>query len=364
MERMTLALGNRRRRQVKNIQRLRELKLEILSRCSLQCVHCSSDASPERTGFLEPSLVRPLVRSFRRLGGESVAISGGEPLEHPDLLSILRIVADESIQTTLYTSGTQGTDALMPISTESARSLKPLVATAVFSLQGATASEHDRFTGRSGSYETVLASLTVCQEVGIPVAVHFVPTSANYRSLPEVIALLKRLRVPCISLLRFVPHGRGAHHALALDAGQLSELRATVHSSVEDAEIAVRIGSPFRILHHPSSPPCTAGIDRLLITPEGTAYPCDAFKGFVYEDAYMNVFAVGLEAVWTRSGFLARARALVGKIPVECSGCEKAANCQGGCLAQRAFAVQALDSVHRDPDCTMAAGDNAVGSGT
>ena len=347
-----------------NAHRLRELKLEILSRCPLHCVHCSSDASPERKEVLEPNLVLPLMRDFRSLGGESVAISGGEPLEHPHLLRILRAIADESVQTTLYTSGTQGTDALTPISAEFAKSLKPLVATAVFSLQGATASEHDSFTGRSGSYEAMLSSLAVCRHAGIPVSVHFVPTSTNYRSLPEVMNLLKRLRVPAISLLRFVRHGRGAHLALALGAGQLSELRAIVDSFVEDADIAVRIGSPFRILHCPSTPLCTAGIDRLLITPEGTAYPCDAFKGFIYEDAYMNVFAVGLEAVWARSGFLARVRALVGRIPAECSGCEKAANCQGGCLAQRAFAVQALDSVHRDPDCTMAAGDNAVGSGT
>lgn len=347
-----------------NTHRLRELKLEILSRCPLHCVHCSSDSSPERKEVLEPDLVPPLMRDFRSLGGESVAISGGEPLEHPHLLRILRAIADESIQTTLYTSGTQGTDALIPISAEFAKSVKPLVATAVFSLQGATASEHDSFTGRSGSYETMLSSLAVCQDAGIPVSVHFVPTSANYRSLCEVIALLKQLRVPSISLLRFVPHGRGAQHAQALDVGQLLELRAIVDSFVEDPDIAVRIGSPFRILHHPSSPPCTAGIDRLLITPQGTAYPCDAFKGFTYEDAYMDVFAVGLEAVWTRSGFLERVRSLVAVIPAECYGCEEAATCRGGCLAQRAFATNTLDCVHRDPDCTVADGDRAIGGET
>jgi len=293
------------------------------------------------------------MRDFRTLGGESVAISGGEPLEHPELLSILEAVAGEGIQTTIYTSGTHigDNERLRPVSVGFAKLLKPLIADAAISLQGATASEHDSFTGTPGSYEATLSSISACQEVGIPVSIHFVPTSTNYQSLPEVVALLKHLRVPQISLLRFVPHGRGTHNALALDVEQLVELRTMVDSFAEKDGATVRLGSPFRILHNPSSPPCTAGIDRLLITPEGTAYPCDAFKGFPYDDAYRNVFATSLVAVWRQSLFLAHVRALTVEISAECRGCRHAADCRGGCLAQRAFSAGALDLVHRDPGC-------------
>jgi len=338
---------------MQDIYKLRELKLEILSRCPLRCPHCSSEASLEQTDALDPDLVLPLVRTFVSLGGESMAISGGEPLEHPRLLDILVAIAGQGIVTTLYTSGTHGTNGLVPISMGLAEELKPLIGGVVFSLQGATASEHDGFTGRSGSFQATLSSLAACQRAGIPLSVHFVPTAADYRSLPSLVVLLKRLGVPRVSLLRFVPHGRGAHHPLALDTGQLRELRSIVESLAVDSGIVVRTGSPYRILHLPSSPPCTAGIDRLLITPEGTAYPCDAFKGFDYEDAYRNVFAAGLEAVWTRSRFLERVRCLVGELPAACRGCSHAATCGGGCLAQRAFAARALDASNRDRDCMM-----------
>ena len=91
----------------------------------------------------------------------------------------------------------------------------------------------------------------------------------------------------------------------------------------------------------------------MLIAPDGTAYPCDAYKGFAFPgDAYLNVYHVGLEAVWTKSKFFKKARELARTLPKACRrDCEFEDMCHGGCPAQRAFEYGKLDSIHCDPCC-------------
>ncbi len=333
---------------------LTDLKLEILDRCPMRCVHCSSESSRDRTLFVSPSQVAEVMREFVLLDGKQVEISGGEPLEHPELLAILDVIRAENLATTIYTTGTRVTRdrSISPLDFAFAEELRHRTRSLVFSLQAGEAAIHDAFTEVPGSFEATIAAIQACQFVGIDVTLHCVPTQINFESLPALIDMMRTLRVRRVSLLRFVPHGRGIGHSLALNRQQHLALRAMVTSLASDNQVSIRLGSPYSILQRVDVPACRAGIDRMLIAPDGTAYPCDAYKGFVFpDDAFANVFAVGLETVWTRSAFFREAREYARKLPSECRDCAYEDTCHGGCPAQRVFQYGQFNLVHRDPDC-------------
>jgi MoaA/NifB/PqqE/SkfB family radical SAM enzyme len=82
--------------------------------------------------------------------------------------------------------------------------------TLIFSVYAADASIHDTITGRPGSLEILQESLSRSLRVGIAVEFHFVPMRPNWRELVEVVSLAERFWVRRVSILRFVPQGRGS----------------------------------------------------------------------------------------------------------------------------------------------------------
>ena len=333
---------------------LAELKLEITTRCPLQCQHCSSCAGPHGDVAVEPSVLEGVVKEFVALGGRRLMLSGGEPLAHPEWSAILAIIRRHEVAVSFYTTGICMPD-LTILSARDADRLHAMQVDAVFSLHGSSPETHDACTGISGSFTATHAAINRCRQAGLEVSLHMVPMPSNYRMLPEMMALAERWEVRSVSLLRFVPQGRGAlaMYQLGLTPEQMCELRQLVVHVQQLSPVQLRLGSPFRLFHLPSIPACTAGIDRLLITPHGDAFPCDAFKGFPFVDAVRNVYEYGLTKVWQQSNLLHRLRKIAHTLPTACQGCAYTQNCHGGCPAQRAYARGALDTCHRDPGCMI-----------
>lgn len=331
-----------------------ELKLEIISKCPQRCRHCSSESSPEAGQMADPALIEGIAGELIGLGGNQVALSGGEPLEHPELMAILRILRDENLAVLLYTTGLCQRGSLHPLDVQEALDLRCFLRSAVFSLQGGSASVHDMLTGMAGSFDMTIESLRACKSAGIDVALHFVPTKLNYQDLPDLVALAERLGILRISLLRFVPHGRGASNSLdlVLTPDQLTELRSSV-VQLSSERVHLRLGSPFRIMSTTGVPACQAGIDRMLVTPDGKAYPCDAFKGFAVDDDCQNVYTHGLTNVWRHSRYFRLVRDIVADVPDGCRGCYRQYYCRGGCIAQRALAYGSLNDCRPDPCCLV-----------
>jgi len=302
--------------------------------------------------------IERLVKEFLDLDGKQIEISGGEPIEHPNIFDILRLMHIKHISPSVYTTGIRMVDnVLKPIDIVMAKKLSEYVRSLVFSIQGGDAEIHDSFTRMPGSFEATISAIKACKEAGIDnIFVHFVPTQLNYRSLPSLVSLLQKIKVGRVSLLRFVPHGRGYGSSLALNSSQNFELRNMIEL-ISKKQVTVRLGTPYSIFQIEGIPYCHAGLDRMLVAPDGTAYPCDAYKGYAFPgDEYNNVYTVGLKKVWTKSKFFIIARRFTKRVPTQCKGCEFEDTCHGGCPAQRAFAYSIgnpdkLDAFHADPGC-------------
>jgi radical SAM protein with 4Fe4S-binding SPASM domain len=226
----------------------------------------------------------------------------------------------------------------------------------VFSLFGDTALCHERVTRIRGSFQKTIAGVTTCAKMGIETEIHFVPLASNCRSLCGIAVLARKAGAARISVLRFVPQGRGALlRSEALTRAQNLELKRTIEQLRSEGH-AVRTGSPFNFLMVNDSPKCCSGIDRLIVTPDSRICPCDAFKQIHAEDlvgtadgSVLN--GVSLGECWEKSPYLLAVRKyLTTPFAPDCQPCRLLEDCLSGCLAQKVLAYGGLDK-RPDPDC-------------
>jgi len=183
---------------------LREIKLEVTHACPLACVHCSSDASPSCARQMASTDCRRIILDAGKMGVSKLAFSGGEPLVWPALDDSVSQAIELGMEVSIYTSGNVDSP------TKRFRSLTSRGCHRfVFSLFGASAETHERTTRIGGSFHRTLSAVAAVRNSGSEAEIHFVPFAENFNELGELAELGKRNGVSQISVLRFVPQGRG-----------------------------------------------------------------------------------------------------------------------------------------------------------
>lgn len=337
--------------------RLRELKIEVTRECPLRCLHCSSNGAPHAPEKLEPTRVADIIREFADMGGETLAISGGEPLVYKDLLLILNVCRTLDIQPDFYTTGIYSNGvSLSPISKNTLQLLGESCAKVVFSVHGARAETHDTLTRVAGSFFTTMEAIQRTLDTRILTEVHVVPTAINFAEIDDMVRLFASMGIKRVSWLRFVPQGRGE---LNRDMLQLTkeQLRRLAHARIElqqmYPEVEIRTGSPFNILCPQSPTPCVAGLSVLAVRPDGQIVPCDAFKQFRSPYRSSSILDHSLLEVWQKSDLLNEVRRIhESRYSHQCRSCPAYSRCHSGCLAQNAIAAGRLVD-GKDPDCLL-----------
>jgi radical SAM protein with 4Fe4S-binding SPASM domain len=188
-------------------------------------------------------------------------------------------------------------------------------------------------------------------KLNITTEIHFVALRKLIEELPPLAGMAERLGVGKISILRFVPQGRGEQSASELAPGladfrNLRDMILDLRSRKPD--LTFRLGSPFNFLSLNSPTPCTTGTDRMLIDADGFAYPCDALKQVKTADNQNNVFEHSLSQILENAPLFQLVRNA--PTPPDCQSCPDYGHCLGGCLAQRLLADKNL-STQPDPAC-------------
>ena len=150
----------------------------------------------------------------------------------------------------------------------------------IFSFHGATAQTHDFITQTHGSYECLLTSLKNCLHAGIECEMNFVPIKVNVDEFEHLIEIAESLKIAKISILRFVPQGRGALNRSELELNSEEE-DSFVNELIQLREvknIEIRTGSPFNGIVPGNKVPCRAGFGKLVVQADGNVLPCEVFK--------------------------------------------------------------------------------------
>ena len=332
---------------------LNEVKIEVTYRCALACIHCSSDATPENHAEISQDNCLNIITQIAKLGAKNIAFSGGEPLLWPHLAVAIEHSKKHDLKATVYTTGNvQNFESILP------NLINKGLNRAIFSLFGSTPAIHERITRIFGSYNATINAIKLAKYYGIAPEIHFVPLAMNYNEINLLVQLALELDVHKISVLRFVPQGRGQLlKRQTLNKAQNLELRRDI-VRIRGTGFDIRTGSPYNFLMLNKSPRCSSGFDKLIIGPDLRIYPCDAFKQImaaelVGTDDYSVLNGVDLATCWEKSPFLGAIRNyLTTPFAEPCASCRALDDCLSGCLAQKVIYNSSLIK-SPDPMCIL-----------
>lgn len=333
--------------------KLREIKIEVTHKCPMACIHCSSDATPLCQREMTKDKCFEIINQAIEMGVEEVSFSGGEPLIWPWIAEAIKSASEGNMKVAIYTTGyVDMIDTLYTTLKECG--LKK----AIFSVYGPSELIHERVTRLAGSFNKTLQSMEYAHEAGIETEVHFVAMSKNYRYLKDIVELVVKYGITRVSVLRFVPQGRGALlSASSLDKKQNLDLKKTIIQLRKEG-YDVRTGSPFNVFMINSQPACYSGIDRVIISPDLRIYPCDAFKQIMAEElvgtlSLSSLDGATLDDCWQQSPYLEAVREyLTTDFAEPCKACNMLEDCLSGCLAQKVITYGGLQK-KPDPACLM-----------
>ena len=329
-----------------------EIKLELSYRCNMNCLHCSSEGSKDKNVKISLEESLNIINSALKLKIKSISLSGGEPLLWPNLYELVNYYKKNEVTIKLYTNGaTQNFEEILS-------RIKKTEMIVIFSLYGSDPLIHDNVTGIEGSFYKTLSSMKYTLKRGFKSEIHFVPLSINYKELIPLNRLVSEIGINKISILRFVPQGRGANRkSLILNKKQNLELKEDI-LKLRRSGFSIRTGSPLNFLLIKNQPECTSGINKLVIAPDLHIYPCDAFKQIKSDklfgyDEFSSLNNHTLEDCWENSVYLDGIRKILNlKYQEPCLSCPEINLCRSGCVAQKIMCDYSLNQI-TDPSCLI-----------
>ena len=333
---------------------LNEIKIEVTYNCPLSCVHCSSDANPGHLLSIPADKCIEIIKDALLVGVKEIAFSGGEPLVWDGITDAIIFSKEMGLKNSIYTSG----------NCDNAEELLKELATAgvdrlIFSVYSDNEKEHNRVTRKANSFSNTLKAIAIARSLGIIVEIHFVALASNYKKLENIVELARTNGVKRVSVLRFVPQGRGLliSDKDTLGKAQNLELKKII-TELRSKDFDIRTGSPFNVLFLNEEPKCMAAQDRLIIAPDLNVYPCDAFKQISSEtistgDEYSRLDRHSVAECWQHSKYFELVRNAIFATPTEpCKSCKSYQMCLSGCLAQKYLYYSSLCK-NPDPACLM-----------
>lgn len=138
-------------------------------------------------------------------------------------------------------------------------------------------------------------SIIRAKAAGLKVDVHFIPMKPNYREFSDILECLEIAGIKNISVLNFVPQGRGKEYQeeLMLTQEEIRAFAEILKKGKEHYSGNIRIGIP---LNGKISHLCTAGTEKLDIKYDGTILPCPAFKEMNLET--MEKYGIRLHSIY------------------------------------------------------------------
>ncbi|HYC62216.1 MAG TPA: radical SAM protein [Thermoanaerobaculia bacterium] len=268
--------------------RLFSVLIELTYRCNLDCFFCYNDLGL-RGKPLAFEQYDTLLRDLASMDVLNVALSGGEPLAHPDFFRIGARARELGFLVRVKSNG-------HALRGELARRLRDEVDPFVIevSLHGATAATHDRQTRVPGSFMRLIENLRELQELGLRVKVNSTLTIWNEAETAEMYALTDSLGLPLRFDLQVSPNDNGDRTPLNVaptDEGIRNLMR------IEDARMATLPPMPDLVVTAaPSSKHCGAGSAAVAIDPYGNVYPCVQWRR-----AVANLHQRSIVDVWADS---------------------------------------------------------------
>jgi len=192
---------------------------------------CGWKASPprarlpkEKTRFSTAEAFH-LIEEVASMQVPLLALTGGDPLQRPDLLPIIDFASKHSVRTSLTLLPTQRLDHDVISDLKSCGLMR-----IAFWLHGSTPGLNDSHWKIPGLYRRTLETIGICHEVQLPVQINTIVSRRNLHDIDSMIELLTRLDAMLWNVFFYVPPSR-EEAAEMPDADQHEQIFAKLYAA-------------------------------------------------------------------------------------------------------------------------------------
>jgi radical SAM protein with 4Fe4S-binding SPASM domain len=331
-----------------------ELYVMITDGCNLTCRHCWPRARDVAAAVsISPSDLQTLVESFIRLGVDTLILTGGEPLTHPDCMSMLARLAGQTglDEVCLQTNGTLLTpDCVAQINTLPREKIRIQV-----SLDGAHPATHDGLRGTDRFRQAVDGVRRLSRMGWGPnIRLAFTETESSMDSLPDLLNLADELGVGQVVSGCLVKKGRAGNDTdLKLPRpDQYQSLLTRYHEDQAFQQQYHRLANFsaiewFNGRAFPIDNQCQC-MRMPYVTAAGDLYPCNMLPEVRWRiaDVFNRPFAEVIDALLTGWQDIPEVYRRRREIPT-CQSCAGNEHCGGGCPG-RAINVESDGNLPED----------------
>ena len=331
---------------------LKEIKIELTNKCSRNCKHCSSNATSNINNLKELNFedVSRIIKEAKFMGADTIVFTGGEPLMYDRLNELVELTSKLAMRSTIYTFAYRTNESLNKYRELINLGLNKIV----YSLADSLSDEED-----ISVYDKVEFFDKVFENNNTRLGFHYTVSKDSFARLEQVVnetieTFKSRSYFDKVSLLRFVPHGKGTSNMDLSKEELLAIKNLYLNSNNKDK---IRLGTPWNILGIENTP-CIIADEIMIIGFDGIAYPCDSIKYFTKLGISGNIKENSLMEIYD-SEYFSNIRKF--NNDNSCSSCEQYSICKSGCIGQKIIAnyTESEDKVltlkrcinSRDPKC-------------
>lgn len=305
---------------------LKEVKIELTNKCSRNCKHCSSNATSSIANLKELDFedVYRIIKEAKLMGVETIVFTGGEPLMYDRLPELINLTSKLEMKSTIYTFAYRTDETLNKYRTLIDLGLNKIV----YSLADSLSAEED-----TSSYDKAEFFDKIFENNNARLGFHYTVSKDSFSILETVVAetiktFKSRSYFDRVSLLRFVPHGKGTT-AMDLSKEELLAIKR-LYLNLNDKD-KIRLGTPWNILGIENTP-CIIADEIMIIGFDGIAYPCDSIKYFTKLGVSGNIRENSLMEMYNSEYFSNIRKFNASNF---CFTCEQYSICKGGCIGQK-----------------------------
>jgi SynChlorMet cassette radical SAM/SPASM protein ScmF len=318
---------------------LLSLYVYISGSCNLACRHCwiepDYQAGDGNGKFIRFEHLKKAVREAKPLGLQSIKLTGGEPMLHPQFRQIVEHIESQRIGMLLETNGTL-------IDDDTARFLKAkkFFNFVSVSLDGAREATHDRLRGVRKSHRSAIAGIRSLVKAGFQPQMICTLHKGNVGEIDRVIDMAAKLGCGSIKFnhVQKLGRGNGFFSKNGLTVGEI----ITLHRSVLTLEkkypsLNIHFDVPMAFLPIKKLLNDRLGrcaVKSILGILSGGEMALCGIGVTVPELVFGDIASDRIQDIWTRSPFLAELRKSVpAHFSGTCGACMFRDYCLGSCIA-------------------------------
>jgi AdoMet-dependent heme synthase len=209
---------------------------ETTQACALACKHCRASARPWRDPR-ELSTVegRQLIQQIAEMGTPLLVFSGGDPLNRPDLLELIRCAKEHGLRTATIPAATPSLDEAAIVGLKEA-GLDQMALSIDFPHPGL----HDEFRRTPGAFEKSMKAARWAHDAELPLQINTTVCGQTVPHLGRMAQLVEWLDAVFWEVFFLIPMGRGKD-LQALSGSQCESLFGTLYDAQKKGRFVVKV---------------------------------------------------------------------------------------------------------------------------